>query len=116
MKRKEIAAAQKLELEQLAEHEVAEMRREALQARERINAAAGALAGRMGLDVPKTDAVESLIPVDAPEEAAASSPQTASAKPAGEETGAHDAKAPPREAANFADIAANIAGNDWKEL
>jgi len=113
MKRKEIAAAQKLELEQLAEREIADTRREGLQARERIDAAANGIAGRLGVDLPKADTVEPLLPIAVVSETALATTDAVSEDSSSPE---NDAKTPPREAANFADIAANIAGNDWKDL
>lgn len=49
MGHEEIAAARRLELEQLAEQEIAETLREGRRARERIDAAAAALAAPLGL-------------------------------------------------------------------
>lgn len=106
MKREEIAAVQKLELDQLAEQEVAEMRRESKQARERIDAAADALAARIGLKPAAGPAVEPVLPATPNE----TSQQSESAPVLDADAKTH------RETPNFADIAANIAGDDWKDL
>ena len=118
MKREEIARAQALELEQLAEHEVAEMRREGKQARDRIDQTASQLAVRMGIAPAATVEVEPLLPVAAsspevdepiPEEPAPLSPRVLTGE-------ADDTQKTHRETPNFADIASNIAGDDWKDL
>jgi hypothetical protein len=87
MGREEIAAAQKLELAQAAEREIAETRREGRQARERVEAAAAALSAQLGLAAPVVEPVSS-------------------------EERASEAKPPPPEAPNFADIADRIVAND----
>ncbi len=107
MKREEIAAVQKLELEEVAEAEIAEMRREARAARERIELAAAALAAKLGLAPPVVEPVVPVLPEPAP---VVELPVEPPALPEPVVAEAH------RETANFADIAANIAGNDWKDL
>jgi hypothetical protein len=117
MNRKEIAAAQKLELEQMAEREIVETRREGRAARERIDAAAGAIAGQLGIEAPKSVVAESLLPAEqAAKSFAPQTPDGATEPAETKEAAAAEPKHTPRESPDFADIAANIAGDDWKDL